>query len=76
MAESNGSGEIIIKGSSVHVHFNTTGYSEDPTNPAKHDHPNKKITKIVVVDENGEEQCNSGDNQGGLKWTVTVTTRG
>ena len=72
MAESNGSGDIIIKGASVHVQFDDAGYTK---NGSKHDHQNKKITKIVVVDENGVEKLNSGDSPGGLKWTVTVTTR-
>ena len=72
MAESNGSGDIIIKGSSVHVQFDDAGYSK---NGSKHDNPNKKITQIVVVDENGVEKCNSGDSPGGLKWTVTVSTK-
>lgn len=72
MAESNGSGDIIIKGASVHVQFDDTGYAK---NGSKHDHPGKKITKIVVVDENGAEKLNSGDSPGGLRWTVTVTTR-
>ena len=72
MSETNGSGEIIIKGSSVHVQFDDAGYIK---NGSKHDHAGKKITKIVVVDENGVEQCNSGDTPGGLKWKVTVTTK-
>jgi hypothetical protein len=72
MAESNGSGVIIIKGGSVHVEFDDAGYDK---NGKEHDHPNKKITKIVVVDENGVEKCNSGDSPSGLKWKVTVTTK-
>ena len=72
MAESNGSGDIIIKGGSVQVQFDDAGYTK---NGSKHDSPNKKITKIVVVDENGVVKCNSGDTPGGLKWTVTVSTR-
>jgi hypothetical protein len=72
MAESNGSGDIIIKGGSVQVQFDDAGYTR---NGSKHDNPNKKITRIVVVDENGVEKLNSGDSQGGLRWTVTVTTR-
>jgi len=72
MAESNGSGDIIIKGGSVEVQFDAAGYNK---NGNKHDNPNKKITKIVVVDENGVEKCNSGDSPSGLKWKVTVTTK-
>ena len=72
MAESNGSGDIIIKGASVHVQFDDAGYTK---NGSKHDHQNKKITKIVVVDGDGNEKCNSGDTPSGLKWKVTVTTK-
>jgi len=73
MSEADGSSEIIIKGSSVHVQFNADGYTSEPG--GKHDNKNKRITKIVVVDENGNEKCNSGDTPSGLKWTVTVTTK-
>ena len=72
MAESNGSGDIIIKGGSVEVRFDSAGYTK---NGNKHDNPNKKITQIVVVDENGVEKCNSGDSPAGLKWKVTVSTK-
>jgi hypothetical protein len=72
MSEANGSNEIIIKGGSVEVQFDSAGYTR---NGNKHDNPDKKITQIVVVDENGVEKCNSGNTPGGLKWTVTVTTR-
>jgi hypothetical protein len=72
MAESNGSGDIIIKGGSVEVQFDSAGYTK---NGNQHDNPNKKITQIVVVDENGVEKCNSGDSPSGLKWKVSVTTK-
>jgi hypothetical protein len=72
MSEANGSNEIIIKGGSVEVQFDSAGYTRSGNN---HDNPNKKITQIVVVDENGVEKCNSGNIPAGLKWTVTVTTK-
>jgi len=72
---SDGSGEIIIKGASVHLEFNGAIFIKDPNDPKKHDNPSRKITKIVVVDENGVEKFNSGDNPGGLKWKVTVSTK-
>jgi len=75
MSEADGGSEIIIKGGSVHVQFDSSGYVKDPGNSSKHNHAGKKITKIVVVDENGVEQCNSGDSPNGLKWTVTVSTK-
>lgn len=72
---SDGGGEIIIKGGSVNVVFDESVYKKDPNDPKKHENANRKITKIVIVDENGGERFNSGDNQGGLKWTVTVSTK-
>ena len=74
MSESDGGSEIIIKGGSVHVQFNSSGYTKDPGDPSKHEHRNKKITKIVVHDDKGNEKLSIADAQGGLKWTVTVTT--
>jgi hypothetical protein len=70
-----GSGEIIIKGGSVHVQFNGTIYKNDPGDPDRHSNPNRKITRIVVHDENDTATFDSGDSQGGLKWTVTVYTK-
>jgi len=72
---SDGSGEIIIKGASVHIEFNDTIFKKDLGDPKKHDNANRKITKIVVTDENGVEKFNSGDNPGGLKWEVNVSTK-
>jgi hypothetical protein len=72
---SDGGGEIIIKGGSVNVQFDDNVYKKDPNDPKKHENANRKITNIVIVDENGGERFNSGDNQGGLKWTITVSTK-
>ena len=67
-------GDIIIKGGSVDLTFDDDVYKkDDPSKPKKHRNSNGKITKIVVVDENGAEKCNSGDSPSGLKWTITVT---
>ena len=72
---SDGGGEIIIKGGSVNLQFDESVYKKDPNDPKKHENANRKITNIVIVDENGGERFNSGDNQGGLKWTITVSTK-
>jgi len=72
---SDGSGEIIIKGASVHLEFNGAIFIKDPSDPKKHDSPSRKITQIVVADQDGVEKFNSGENPGGLKWTVTVSTK-
>jgi len=72
--DSDGGGDIIIKGGSVQVQFNSTGYTKDPKDPSKHEDKNKKIKKIVVHDDKGDEQFSIADEQGGLKWKVTITT--
>lgn len=71
---SDGGGDIIIKGGSVNVQFDDSLYRKDPNDPKKHDNANRKITRIVIVDENDAEQYNSGDSPNGLKWTITVST--
>jgi hypothetical protein len=74
MAEepSDGTGDIIIKGSSVHVEFDSAVYPAEPG--GKHGNNNRKITKIVVKDDKGNEKFSAADSKGGLKWTVTVFT--
>jgi len=72
---SDGSGEIIIKGGSVEIQFAESLYKKDPNDPKKHENASRKITGIVIVDENGAEQFNSGDKPNGLQWTITVSTK-
>jgi len=70
-----GGGEIIIKGGSVEVAFADSLYPKDPNDPSKHKNSNRKITRIVVRDENGGTLYDSGTNNGGLKFEVTVSTK-
>lgn len=72
---SDGSGEIIVKGGSVDLQFDGTLYQRSLSDPAKHGNPNRKITSIVIVDEEGTEKFNSGESSSGLRWTVTVHTK-
>jgi hypothetical protein len=72
---SDGSGEIIIRGGSVELEFDDNVYKKDSSDPKKHQNATRKITKVVVLDETGAEKFNSSDNQGGLKWSVTVYTK-
>ncbi|HKB65722.1 MAG TPA: hypothetical protein VKC61_07670 [Pyrinomonadaceae bacterium] len=72
---SDGSGEIIIKGGSVKLDFDESVYKKNPSDPKKHENANRRITEIVIVDENGAEQFNSGNKPNGLKWTITVSTK-
>jgi hypothetical protein len=72
---SEGGGEIIIKGGSVKIEFAESLYKKDPSDPRKHENADRRITGIVIVDENGAEQFNSGDKPNGLQWTITVSTK-
>lgn len=72
---SDGGGEIIIKGGSVELLFNDTIYKKNNGDPRKHENASRKITRIVVLDEESGEKFDSGDNQGGLNWTVTISTK-
>jgi len=71
MSETDGGSEIIIKGGSVNVQFDSAGYTSAPG--GKHEDKNKKITQIVVHDDKGVERFIIADKSG-LKWTVTVST--
>ena len=72
---SDGSGEIIIKGGSVEVSFDTGLYrKQSELDPVSHKHETRKITRVKVVDENKELKFDSGLSDEGLKWTITVST--
>ena len=75
MADGGGGGDIIIKGGSVEVSFDGTLYLKETGDPGSpHKHKTRKITRVQVKDEKGEPQYDSGPNEGGLKWTITVST--
>ena len=67
--------DIIIKGGSIELEFDDTVYPRNPSNPKKHQNPNRKISRIVVVDENGGQKYDSGESPNGMKWTITVSTK-
>jgi hypothetical protein len=79
MADPGNGGEIIIKGGSVEVEYDGNTYVQDPTNPRKHQNPNKKITKVVITDLTNPARpvvvYDSGDNPGGLKWEIRTTCK-
>ena len=68
-----GGGVIIIKGGSVQISFDDSLYSKQ-ADPNTHKHPTRKITRVQVSDENEKSQFDSGTDNGGLKWTITVST--
>lgn len=67
--------DIIIKGGSIELEFDDVVYPRNPSNPRKHQNPNRKISRIVVVDENGGQKYDSGESQNGMRWTITVSTK-
>jgi len=67
--------DIIIKGGSIELEFEDSVYPKNPSNPKKHQNPNRKISRIVVVDENGGQKYDSGESPNGMKWTITVSTK-
>lgn len=69
-----GGGDIIIKGTSVQVTFDSDIYQKDPNDPGSYKNDTRKITRVRVEDENGRSLYDSGDNDG-LKWTITVSTK-
>jgi hypothetical protein len=73
---SDAGGDIIIKGSSVHIHFNATLYQRDPSDPSKYSNPIRKISRIIIRDENDVMKFDSGDHPIGLKWTIEVLSKG
>jgi hypothetical protein len=73
-----GSGDIIIKGGSVHLNFDSNLYQKDSNDPNNHKHDHRKIMRVRVEDESGKPLFDSDDsvpNNSGLKWTVRVSTK-
>ena len=70
-----GGGDIIVKGGSVDLQYDETIYRKNQSDPKKHENASRKITRIQVSDENGGLVFDSGDNPGGLRWTVKVSTK-
>ena len=70
-----GGGAIIIKGGSVELTFDGTLYQkESGGDPNIHKHKTRKVSRVEVNDENGQSKFDSGTNNGGLKWTIKVST--
>jgi hypothetical protein len=70
-----GSGEIIVKGGSVEVSFDTTVYQKMSGDPSRHKHDDRKITRVRVENEDGKSLFDSGNDDSGLKWTITISTK-
>jgi hypothetical protein len=69
-----GGGDIIIKGGSVELTFNEGIYQKVSTDPSTYRNPTRQITRVVVLDETGKVQLDSGASTG-LLWTITVSSK-
>ena len=64
--------DIIIKGGSVDIDYDHAVYPADPSNPKKHQNPNKKVTRVVIT---GDINFDSGDRQNGITCLITVSCK-
>lgn len=68
--------EIIIKSGSVEIDFDQVLYKQKNGSPRIRENRDRKITQILVVDENsGEQMYDSGDLQSNRKCKVTISTK-
>jgi len=73
MADGGGGGDqIIIKGGSVELSYDSTVYVKE--SPGMHKSATRKITRVQVDDADGKPQFDSGASDEGLNWTITVST--
>ena len=66
--------DIIIKGGSVEVTFKGSLYQQDPQDPKKHKDPKRRITRVLVKDENEKVVVDQAGDKNGLKWEIIVST--
>lgn len=61
-------GDIIIGGGSVDIKYDDSLYRKE--GEWSHVNYEKKMTRITVVDENGNNLYDSGENKNGLRWEI------
>lgn len=69
---SNGTSDIIIKGGSAEVEFDSAVFERDPKERKKYKNKNKKITRVVIT---GDISYDSDEHPNGLKCTITATCK-
>lgn len=73
---SDDAGEIIVKGGSIRLEYDDGVYEPEPGDPKIHKNQDRRITRILVVDdESGAQKYDSGEHNDGLRWTLTVSTK-
>ena len=65
----NDDANIIIKGGSIDLIFDSAVYPQDPPDPRSHRNPSKKISRIVIT---GDISFDTGDHPSGLSCMITV----
>lgn len=65
----NENANIIIKGGSIDLIFDSAVYPPYPPDPNSHTNPNKKISRIVIT---GDINFDTGDHPSGLSCMITV----
>lgn len=73
MAE--GGGAIIIKGGSVQLIFDNSLYQQESGDPSSYKDDSRKIVNVQVQDGDGKLRYDSGADDDGLDWTITVSTK-
>ncbi len=64
--------DIIIRGGSGELEYDSTVYEKHPSDPRKRGHSGKKITRIVIT---GDVNFDSEDHPEGLKCEVRASCR-
>ena len=68
--------DIIIKGGSVELTYDPTTYTKEVGLDAKTwKNLNQKIIQIIITNDTDETVYNSGEQQQGLKYTITARCR-
>ncbi len=64
--------DIIIRGGSVELEYDSSVYSKNSNDPRRHQSSGKKITRIVIT---GDINFDSEDHPAGLKCEVRASCR-
>ena len=75
MTESNGSGDIIIKGGSCEIYFDHEGFQRDETDQRKRKHATLNIKQIVISGDPEFANYDTGEHSTKFTGTVKIICR-
>ena len=75
MAESNGSGDIIIKGGSCEIYFDHDGFQRDETDQRKRKHASLNIKQIVISGDSEFANYDTGEHPSKFTGTIKIICR-